>query len=59
MSCLFLVTDRELVVTDRELLVTDRGLVVLSAQTMANLADFVSTPPAFITELLSPQTSDY
>ena len=26
---------------------------------MANLADFVSTPPAFITELLSPQTSDY
>ena len=28
MSCLFLVTDRELVVTDRELLVTDRGLVV-------------------------------
>ena len=28
MSCLFLVTDRELVVTDRELFVTDRELFV-------------------------------
>ena len=26
---------------------------------MANLADFVSAPPAFIRELLSPQTSNY
>ena len=36
-----------------------QGWLFCWAQTMANLADFVSTPPAFITELLSPQTSDY
>ena len=54
MSCLFLVTDMDLVVTDRELRVTDRGLVVLLSTDNGKFGRFCFSPTRIHNRVAEP-----